>query len=195
MRFSIGKHSKAGFTLIEMLVVLGVVGVLSSILIGYSRESSRNLVLSTAEAKALSLLSRAKFLTVETFFEQVDNPPVELRICGYGVHLNRENGELFIFQDRVSGTDCTTSDYLYFENSEDTRLTSELDSLTINSTVLKIGEYSGDELNDVVFIPPDPDVAINGETTTPEGGFKVELLDGSNSFSISVNRAGQVKTD
>jgi len=75
---STGKST--GFTLIETLVVITIVGVLSSILVGYSRQSGKIIALTSTEAKFLSLFSRAKFLSIETFFDQLDNPPTEKRI-------------------------------------------------------------------------------------------------------------------
>ncbi|MEK7182769.1 MAG: prepilin-type N-terminal cleavage/methylation domain-containing protein [Patescibacteria group bacterium] len=60
--------NQSGFTLIELLVVVGITVVLTTIVAGYSREGGRQLALVGTETKMLNLLSRAKFLSVETFF-------------------------------------------------------------------------------------------------------------------------------
>ncbi|KKU11783.1 MAG: hypothetical protein UX16_C0004G0015 [Parcubacteria group bacterium GW2011_GWB1_45_7] len=191
----------AGFTLIEVLVVMGIIGILSTILVGYTRQSSRNLLLSSTEAKLISLFSRAKFLSIETFFDQLDNPPVTKKTCAYGVYVDYEKGEIFIFQDRVTinvgGTtnECDGTNNQFIENSDDAKLQGELDFVKINSTALVINDSLDNKLVNVVFIPPDPDVIINSDEGENSADLEISLLDGSNSFTLSVNNAGQIKAE
>jgi len=193
------KRKCGGFTLIEMLVVIGVIGVLTAILIGYSRQSSRNLALTSSQAKALSLFSRAKFLSIETFFDQLDNPPDDLRICAYGVHVDQETGEIFIFQDRVEEDpidedECSSSNNV-FDSDDDVALSSELDYMKLDDRILEIRENPATTLENVVFIPPDPDVIINDNPSDSEGAVEVGLIDDEFSYTITVDRSGQVRTD
>jgi len=189
-------RKQGGFTLIEILVVMGIIGVLSAILIGYSKQSSKNLLLTSTEAKSLSLISRAKFLSIETFFEQLGNPPGGRKICAYGVHVDYDENEIFIFQDRAGAGDsnCNGATNKY-ESANDGRLTGELDSVKINTSILTLSATSTDRLNDIVFIPPDPDVVINNDAAIRNATIEVGLTDESNSFIITVNDAGQVKRE
>ena len=60
-----------GFTLIELMVVMSIVAFLTTILVGYSKQSGRQLLLVTTEAKILSLISRTKCLSIETFLKDL----------------------------------------------------------------------------------------------------------------------------
>jgi len=188
-RRSFSKNAVSGYTLIELLVVITIIAVLSSILLGYSRESGRQLLLTTTRAKMLSLVSRAKFLSVEVFFQ---NQPSGKIICGYGVHVDQAGGEVFIFRDIVDDTDnCTNSDRQF---SPGERVSGELSNISLDTRVLSID--SSTDLSDVVFVPPNPDVHINAPAVNVKNAsINVKLLDGIGDFTITVNDAGQVETD
>jgi len=180
-----------GFTLIELIVVMGIVAILSSILVGYSRQSSRNLLLTSTEAKTLSLISRAKFLSIETFFEQLGQPLGAGRICAYGVHVDYDEGEIFIFQERSTTDDCTVTDKIYNPSGEDAKLTGELDVVKVDTNILTLAG----SLDNVVFVPPDPDVFINGNDTTREAEIELGLVNDKTKFIVIVNDAGQVRAE
>ncbi|MBI2010642.1 MAG: hypothetical protein HYS89_00130 [Candidatus Colwellbacteria bacterium] len=164
------------------MIVVSIIVILSSILIGYSSQSSKQLLLTSTEAKLLSLISRAKFLSIETFFTE-DDP----EICAYGVTVDQAAGEIFIFQDR--DPECPADDR--YNEDDDLRLTGELNEITLDLNVMRIGDDTS--LEDIVFIPPDPDVEINDGQT--EASIVVELVDGSGDFTVTVNEAGQVKAE
>jgi len=177
-----------GFSLLELIVVMGIVAILTSILAGYSRQSSTQLILSSKEAQILNLISRAKLLSIETFFQEIGSQPTPLKICAYGIHVDTTANEVFIFQDRMpEATGCGSSDNSY-NSSDDARLTSELDVVKINPETLAL---SG-TLQDVVYIPPDPDVVINNNDAKKDASIKVDLVSGSRSFIINVYKSGQV---
>lgn len=175
--------SNLGFTLIEILVVMAIMVVMASILVGYTRQSGRQLILTSTEAKMLSLISRAKFLSIETFFQEESQ-----NICGYGVHVDTNADEIFIFQDLTGGS-CPGSNV--YENGE--RLSGELSEVELNTNLFDMSGFSGD----IMFVPPDPDVFVNGSEIGPgtEESLTVEAIDGSGDFTIAVNGFGQVRAE
>ena len=176
---------KGGFTLVEMMIVVSIIVILSAILIGYSGQSSKQLLLTSTEAKILSLISRAKFLSIETFFAGASG--VGPQICAYGVKVDRNAQEIFIFQDRAS--ECPANDR--YDSDNDLKLDGEVNKIVLDSAVVRVTDETS--LSDLVFIPPDPDIEINDGQTS--ASVIVELADGSGDFTITVNNVGQIKTE
>lgn len=181
----------SGFTLLEILVVVGITVVLTSMVAGYSREGGRQLALVSTETKMLNLLSRAKFLSVETFFG--GGRSGDQRICAYGVKVDVSSQEMFIFQDLSSTPGCLpdnprgNNDGKYSDISE--RLAGELNEVKLTNATLAFGET---DLSEVIFIPPDPKTKINNSNIS-EASIKVKIKEGNGQFVITVNNAGQIK--
>jgi prepilin-type N-terminal cleavage/methylation domain-containing protein len=179
-----------GYTLIELIVVMAIIGALSSMLIGFSRQGSRQLELATKESQLLSLISHAKFLTIELSLKSDTASGPSWNICGYGVSVSPSSDQVFIFQDRVSSPTECPDDTPYGYDGNDLKLTGDLNSITLDSSEFTLGGT----LDDVLFIPPDPDIYING------GGpslayVEVGLVGSPSSFRIVVTDAGQVRAE
>jgi prepilin-type N-terminal cleavage/methylation domain-containing protein len=175
----------SGFTIIEMIVVLGIVSALTTILVGYTRQSTKQLLLSSKEAEILSLVSRAKFLSIETFFEDLGGSGTPRKTCAYGINVDKTRNEIFIFQDRapaVPGCSIATNKY---ELGQD----GKLDVVTIDTDTMSLG---GD-LQDIVYIPPDPTVIINAAPSKTSATIEINLTDGSGGFTVILDNAGQVR--
>ncbi len=65
--------STSGFTIIEMLVVLGVTLALSGILLGHNRSGNLQMSLYTDQAKVVGTLERAKSLTLQKYRGEGDS--------------------------------------------------------------------------------------------------------------------------
>ena len=178
-----------GFTLIEILVVVSVTLVLSGILIGYSREAGKQLILMNNQAKLVSLIARAKSLSTATFLENtlplLPGSPV---VCGYGVHVDTASGEIFIFRDLA--VDCASGDNKF--GSGDVKLTGQLNVFELNSQATQFA--SDTPLRAVIFIPPDPTIIINGDVSTKEAAISIEVKDGSSKSTVKINNAGRIST-
>ena len=187
----ISRKNSNGFTLIETIVVMSIVILMSSILIGYSRENGKQLLLSSTEAKLLSMISRTKFLSIETFFQDEDGLGVTRRFCAYGVRVDEVQSEIFIFQDRVpSAVSCAASNNIW-DPGNDARLFGDLNEVKINTSAMTI--TSATNLSNVVFIPPDPEVVINGGTNPAI--IEIGLNDGGRTFSITIDPSGLIKVN
>ncbi len=181
----------AGFTLIEILVVLGIMAILSVVFIGYGRESSKQLLLATSQTRTVGVVSRAKSLSISTFLGSIAvvADPDAVKLCAYGVHVDRGASEMFIFKDLAK--DCAVSDDIY--GGGDERLNGELDSFKLEASVLAFVDNPIENLHDIVFIPPDPKIIINGDATIPDAKIGLGFKDGSGSpVVIAVTNAGQI---
>lgn len=172
---------KKGFTLIEILISIGIVALLSSAMIAYNRVGERQIILFKEQAKVLGVISRAKTLSISTFGEIAVS-------CGWGVHIDAGLNKFFIFKDiaAVSG-DCSTADKTYTETSSDELFESfDLDSgVEFDSSLTT--------LSDIVFIPPYFSVVINSDSVQDSAEVVIKTIDGGSSVAIKVNSAGQIQ--
>ncbi len=185
-----------GFMLLELLVVIGITVVLLTIVIGYSRESSRQLALANTQAKMINLVNRAKFLSIETYLREGKSG--DKQICAYGVAVDLAAQEMFIFQDLssepASNPRCRTDSSLFGNNNdgydEGERLGGELNEFNLRDAPVAFAEDT--TLREVVFIPPDPQTKIN-KSDSVEANVGVKAREGNGRFTITVNNAGQIK--
>ncbi len=159
-----------GFTLIEILVVVGVLSLIAAILIVYVRSGSQQIILFREQAQITSILARAKYLAISTF-GRTGVP------CGYGVHFEQPR-TFIIFKDIAE--DCQASDQKY-SGPEET-----YESFQIDSTLI----FENLTLSDILFIPPDPSVIITPEQD--DAAIILKTVGADNSATIRINNAGQI---
>ncbi|MDP2695674.1 MAG: type II secretion system protein [bacterium] len=176
------QKDQSGFSLIELLVVVSILGVLTSLLILYSRDSERQLTLIREQSKLVSTILRAKSLAVQTF---IGEGPT----CGYGVHFSENDASYTLFKDAKINNECSANDKVLTDANE-WEETVDLSSLGV--------QISSGQTSDIFFIPPDPQVAINGAVSSVPVDVIVDLsiiINGQLSTrSIKINNAGQVST-
>jgi prepilin-type N-terminal cleavage/methylation domain-containing protein len=97
----------SGFTLIETLVVLAILGVLTTMFLGYNDVHTGQLSLYVDRAKVIGALERAKGLALQKY---VDG---EEEVCAFGVGWS--NQEYFIYKVTSTTLACGAS-YDYKEN-------------------------------------------------------------------------------
>ncbi len=159
-----------GFTLVEILVVTGVLSLISAILIVYVRSGSQQIILFREQAQVISILARAKYLAISTF-GRTGVP------CGYGVHFEQPR-TFTIFKDIAE--DCQTSDQKY-SGPEET-----YESFQIDKTLT----FENLTLSDILFIPPDPSVIITPDQD--DATIVLKTVNAENSVLIKINNAGQI---
>lgn len=164
-----------GFTVIEMLVVISIIALLSSILIIYSRAGENQMILFRDQARLITALNRAKSLSVQMF--NAPQPP-----CAFGVYFSQAGNTFLIFRDLA--LDCRNADHIYTGTEE------LFESYQLSSKI-KFKELT---LTNVVFIPPDPKTLIDNDPDKNEATITLETLDGNASLKVKVNNAGQIST-
>ena len=173
--------SASGFTLVEMLVVLGITAMLSSVFICYGGTIKDQVSLFSEEAKMVQVLYKAKTYSVQAL--KMDGGINSGKAaCGYGVHFNTTTRSYFIFlKGRDSGGLCPSADSgLGYFNEEPKGSVNVVDSRVF---------FSG--VGDIVFKPPKPEVYFYPNNSF---GGKVKLCNLNESFcrEVTVNKVGQV---
>jgi prepilin-type N-terminal cleavage/methylation domain-containing protein len=185
-----------GFTMTEILAVLGIMSLLTGILITYSRTGERQILLFREQAKIINVVLRAKSLALNTYIEE-GSP------CAYGVHFDPALKEIRILRDLDANgqtDDCDSTDpglkpdniytpSAFSPNPEDLNppVVEKLDA------ILSFSEPIG--ITDIVFIPPNPDTIITPDPApSNEGSIEIISLDGSFK-KIKINNFGQVTVE
>lgn len=163
-----------GFTLIEMLVVISIMTLLSSLLILYSRTGENQIILFREQARVISILNRAKSLSVQ-MFNAPESP------CAFGVNFS-PTGTFLIFRDLAS--DCRDADHKYSGTNE------LFEKYQLDSRI-KFGELT---LTNVIFIPPDPTTLIDDGSNKIDATITLQTLDASAFLKVKINNAGQITT-
>ena len=177
--------TKKGFTLIELVVVIAILSLLTSMLLLYSRDSEKQLTLLREKAKLVSIILRAKSLAVQTLKK---SEPV----CGYGVHfpLPFETAIYRIFKDpKGAGGDCssTSSNQVWNGVWEDV----EVVDLTSTNVTLA----TSPSMTDVFFTPPDPKTLLSpGNLNSSTITLSITIGGAPSTASITINNGGQVST-
>lgn len=204
--------SKKGFTLVELIVVISITVIFTSILLVYSRKSDDQIVFYNQTSLFLSTLLRAKASSLETFqpTQFPPNTPQEL-VCGWGVYvhrslLGRNDPQGFaLFRDlSASGfVGCDLNDprigrYDGEFGGPDQRLQDFILPPSVRIKCLSLDNLAcpgGLGEMSVVFQPPDPTVALTSQSDTlnhTEAYIILSLLDESRCSRIKINKFGQV---
>lgn len=165
------KRQINGFTVVEILITTGLITILSSILILYTRTGENQLILFREQSKIVSVIFKAKTLSVQTYSDPT--PP-----CGYGVNFQPPRTVL-LFKDVA--TPCAASDRRYSGSGE------LLETFTIDSRVSFTST-----LTDVVFIPPDPTTFLT--PAQAQATITLTAIGSGNTLPVKINDAGQVTT-
>jgi len=169
------------FTLIEILVIIGILTLLTSFLLLYGRAGEKQIILFREQAKVISVVARAKSLALSTPIE--DEPA-----CGYGVHFEEDG--YFIFRDIALGgvVNCPVSDKVYSSQNPEELLSGQERQLDPQI------HFSSLPIRDVLFVPYAPQAFLDGSNTLNEAQLRLSPLDESLGANIIINNVGQVSS-
>lgn len=181
-----------GFTLIEIIVVLGVISLLTSYLILYNKISTAQIQLSLNQAELIDTINKAKALTMSTYIS--GEAP-----CGYGVIIkyNSQSYALFKYGSSTQTQFCQNIASSSINTNDPTYIEIEPHNLSSHVLFKKYQNY----MNIIFFIPPNPQIVIWKEDsglpikesdTSYESYIYLETKDGSFKKTIKVNVAGQI---
>ncbi len=138
-----------GFTVLEMLVVLSIIGIITGIVIFDVGSQQRNLaLLCSAQNLSLNLRQMENFALSSKTFKTSGVP------CGWGIHFNGAGSTSYIiFADKAINMNCSDRDFIRAaDGSED------LENVNIDPQIT-FSNLSGG-LSDVIFSPPEPSVVF-----------------------------------
>ena len=180
--YKITKLKAKAFTLIEMLVTLGIITALSSMILVYSRKSETvgNLV---REGNHIAFeLRRAQSQAMLMLQQDFDS---EKKICGWGIYIDQESlpQEQFLLFADLCLPDQSIGNEKY-----------DLDEEVEIISLLRGVEIFGSNILSAVFIPPEPRIKFYpdlGDGTN--ASIKIQLKNQPGAYyEIQISEAGQI---
>lgn len=167
-----------GYTLVEILVVLGIVSLLSGLMLVYSRQGERVGDILRGCAQVVSDVNRVKNMAITAAAWRGE------KTCGYGIYFDTENNRYSIYTVIQGGGGCGNIGRQYGEQIETIEPPRKFTLL--NATVA-----------DIFFKPPQPTVYFDGQPAEEQDiNLQSEisfsyLSELKPSFKLYINTIGQ----
>ena len=172
-----------GFTLVEMMVVIAIMGIVGGMVFVNYRGNERQVVLDNAAAKVAQDIRRARELALRAGLFNCQPPGTEFK--GYGIYFN-------------AGT--PTSYRLFAECNDNDRYNDPQDDLIGGAPIVlgggvRIQSTTPNPIH-ILFWPPNPDMIIRGNPPVgaqAQGQVIIEL--GGSIRTVTITNAGTVKIE
>jgi len=199
MKLSINKRDK-GFTLIEMMVVVGIIVFITALSFASYREGQSQYALQLSAQKLASDLRNAQNMALSTVTGNGEPAPAG----GYGIYFNNsagKNSAYTLFADtNINTTDPDLPAYVYSDQDTklgDTDLKKGVEigniSLTQNNTAVDTTSAY------VIFTPPDPIITIGpydlSETSSSPTQLNINIFltnDSNKCKMVTINKFGKI---
>jgi len=173
------KSKTKAFTLIEMLVTLGIITALSSMILVYSRKSETvNNLIREGDHVAFEL-RRAQSQAMLVLQQGSDSE----QICGWGIYIDQTPQEQFLLFKDLCLPDKS-------EGNEKYDVGEEVEKITL----LKGVEIFESNISSITFIPPEPQIKFYpdlGDGTN--ASIKIQLKNQHGTYyEIQVSEVGQI---
>lgn len=175
-----GPSSSAGFTLIEILIVLAIIIIITSIVIFNIGSERQNSALFRSAQKLSLDLRRAQTYTLSSKVFKTQGVP-----CSWGIHFNGVGSTNYIiFADSASAVNCSDRDFIRASSGSE-----DFETINLESGIIISG--LSNNLSDVVFTPPDPIVTFVPDQTS--AGIVLINKDGV-TRTIIINKTGFISS-
>lgn len=185
LNYSEFNHSnKKAFTIVELLIVIGIAAVLFSGLVFYSRGAERQLILFKEQMKIVTAFQEAKSLAIASFFNE------NQIICGYGVNFDKMNNKMTIFKELPSSgsNNCENRDNIYASAEE------FHEEIKLDDRIIIFGNLinsNGGIFSNVVFISPEP-LTIIDDSNSEFATIEITDISGVNKKIVKITDVGQI---
>jgi prepilin-type N-terminal cleavage/methylation domain-containing protein len=207
------RASRAAFTLVEMLVVIGISTLVSAAAILYSNTGQNEVALTVETAKVAQLVLQARELALDTYTGTVTSTT---RPCAYGVHLdfnsNPQTYSLFAYMVPNDIVPCpsvatvvSTTILSFGQGGNTSAYAPSSWQLPVSQGVALVTPGTATcthPITDVLFYPPAPTTMIvlinsnnNGGFSSPspaESSICLQTTDKKNFATITISPEGQV---
>lgn len=170
----ITRRLKNGFTLIELMITVAIVGVLGSVAI----PSYQDYVARSQVAEGLSLLSGSK-IEVGEYFANNGNLPSALQTRNLGKFID----ELYIEDDLIKAT---------FSSKSNNKISGKYVALTIDDSSNNLKFNCVSDLENQ-YLPKDCQSSNGGGTTSPEENYELWGGNGQFEFKIEDDKPYKIK--
>jgi len=167
----------AGFTLVELLVVIFIMGLLGSMVLANFRQGERIYSLSGATRKLVSDLRRIQNLSMSGVKSETEDI-----VYGYGIYLKKDGSTYTIFMDKNNNKTFQPSDDLSKE-------TVVLPRGIKISTITPVSSGL-----DIFFLPPAPATYLNGSANPGQSATVTLEVEGTSlKEMVTVTSAGLIQ--
>lgn len=179
---------RSGFTLVEVLVVIGVTSLLASLIVTYTSDSRDQVALAIEQAKLAQTVSRAKSLALATYGRREAGGSSSVIPCGYGVSINYDTHAYALFS--YPPGECRSIPRI------DPQIVAEniVDAITLPRNV-RFRSPGPESASEILFVPPDPTTFIwnaGDNATSTFGKIIMNPPGGSPSRAVEVGIGGQI---
>jgi prepilin-type N-terminal cleavage/methylation domain-containing protein len=181
LKLKITKIKSKAFTLIEMLVTLGIVTALSTMVLVYSRKSETvsNLIREGDHmAFELRRVQNQAMLVLQQDFGGDE------KVCGWGIYIDQAHipqDKFLLFADLCLQNQSEGNGK--YDDGEESESISLLNGI----------EISESNISSILFIPPEPQVKFDPDIGSDSAYIKIQLKNHLETYyEIQVSEAGQI---
>ncbi len=185
--------NRKAFTLIETLVVLGILTMLASILISYNGTARQQDALTIETNKIAQVVSLAKSLTMSTYGSETGS------YCGYGVYFDYGKSvcghgyDYCIFHYPLSASNVSSCESISASNMYLGSINNNVES-KYSYSMDKNVRFDSSNLQAVLFVPPQPKTFLYPQSINDAGSgiINLQTADTKTKSSITVSSGGQI---
>lgn len=183
------KNSTSGFTLVEILVTVGLLVLFTGMAATYNRSTDQQVALYREQGKIINKIYEARALAVSTFNRDAGSEVP----CGYGIHFDMNKNQLIVYKDLPDffTDECpvypTHTNQPSFDNTEQ-----ELVEVVQVEGIQMSSVYGAFQEADVLFVPPEPQVYTD-RTRFPVA-IELSAPRVATPLLVSINEFGQIVT-